>query len=435
MRRIFHSIILTIGLAFTALTHANANDVTAFVGVHVAPMDEERILRDQTVIVEDDRIVSMGPRQATLPPEGAKIIDGAGRYLMPGLAEMHGHLPGGGADAEDILFLYVARGVTLVRGMLGNEGQFALRAQIMAGDIVGPTLYLAAPSINGNNTTTAAAARDKVRAYKNAGWDLLKVHEGLSVETYDALAEEAAAVDIAFAGHVPDAVGLARALESRQRTIDHLDNYLTFMGAEDTPVTDAMLDRAVEETLAANAGVAPTMALWEHFVGQPDDILEFEELRYISPETRSNWAGRIANARAEAAANPRAAALMVSNRRKLLKALSDGGVEILLGSDAPQFYSIPGFSVHREMQVMAEAGMSPYAILYSGTAAAGGYFAEHDVAGVITPGGRADLVLVSENPLDDIANAAAIDGVMLRGRWIEKTEIDARLDQIAVKHR
>lgn len=435
MRQVFHGIILTIGLAFTAFAQANANDITAFVGVHVAPMDEERVLRDHTVIVEDGRIASMGPQQATLPPEGAKIIDGAGRYLMPGLAEMHGHLPGGGVDAEDILFLYVARGVTLVRGMLGNEGQFALRDQIMDGDIVGPTLYLAAPSINGNNTKTAAEARQKVRAYKNAGWDLLKVHEGLSVETYDALADEAAAADIPFAGHVPDAVGLARALESGQRTIDHLDNYLTFMGAEDTPVTDAMLDRAVEATLAANAGVAPTMALWEHFAGQPEGILEFEELSYVSPTTRSNWAGRIANARAEAAANPRAAELMVSNRRKLLKALSDGGVEVLLGSDAPQFYSIPGFSVHREMQVMAEAGMSPYAILYSGTAATGAYFAEHDNAGVIAPGARADLILVSENPLDDIANAAAIDGVMLRGRWIEKTEIDARLDQIAAKHR
>ena len=129
-----------------------AAEATAFVGVHVLPMDDERVLHDQTVIVEDGRITIVGPQAQTTTPPDAQIINGDGQYLMPGLAEMHGHLPGGGADAHDILFLYVSRGVTTVRGMLGQQGQFTLRDQINAGDLVGPTLYLAAPVISGNNT-------------------------------------------------------------------------------------------------------------------------------------------------------------------------------------------------------------------------------------------------------------------------------------------
>lgn len=435
MRQTMNRLMAMAAMALASLNAAYANDVTAIVDVHLAPMDEERILEDHTVLIEGDRITAMGPSAQITVPDGAKTIDGAGRYLIPGLTEMHGHVPSGGSNAEDILFLYVSRGVTQVRGMLGNEGQFGLRDQIMSGDIIGPTLYLAAPSINGNNTKSPDVAREKVRAYKSAGWDLLKVHEGLAVDVYDALADEAGKQALPFGGHVPNAVGLAHAFDKGQRTIEHLDNYIEFMGAEDTNVTEAMLENAVTATLNAGAAVSPTMALWEHFAGKPDDILDFEELIYVSPETRSNWAKRIHDARAEIAEDPREANLMISNRRQLLKALSDGGVEILLGSDAPQFYSVPGFSVHREMAVMVEAGMTPYQTLYTGTGAAAAYFADRDPAGVIAPGARADLLLLNANPLDDIAHAEAIEGIMLRGQWIEKAAIDARLAEIADKHR
>jgi len=434
MRQCMNRLVAMAAIVMTSFTIASANGITAIVGVHVAPMDEERILEDHTVLIEGDRITALGPRSTISVPADAKTIDGAGRYLIPGLTEMHGHVPSGGNNAEDILFLYVARGVTQVRGMLGNEGQFGLRDQIMSNDIIGPTLYLAAPSINGNNTKSPDAAREKVRAYKTAGWDLLKVHEGLAVDVYDALTDEAALQALPFGGHVPNAVGLAHALKKGQRTIEHLDNYMEFMGAEDKAVTTGMLDNAVSATIKAGAGVSPTMALWEHFAGKPDNVLDFEELVYVTPETRRNWAKRINDARAEIAQDPREADLMISNRRKLLKALSDGGVEILLGSDAPQFYSVPGFSVHREMAVMVEAGMTPYQTLFTGTGAAAAYFADKDLAGVIAPGARADLLLVSGNPIDDIAQAAAIEGIMLRGQWIEKATIDARLQDIADKH-
>lgn len=434
MKHILRSAAAAVTFCLSVATPAGAADITAIVGVNVAPMDGERILSNHTVVIEGDRITAMGPRDETPAPDGADIIEGEGRYLIPGLAEMHGHLPSGGADAEDTLFLYVAGGVTLVRGMQGNEAQFALRARVMSHEITGPTLYLAAPSINGNNTKSPSEAREKVRGYKQAGWDLLKTHEGLSRETYDAMADEANTVGIEFAGHVADDVGLARALEAGQRTIEHLDNYLVFMGAEDQPVTDDMLARAVEATREAGAGVVATLALWETFLGEPESPASMLELRYMAPETRANWASRLASMRANVAEQG-GGALVIENRRKTMKALSDGGAEILLGSDAPQLYSVPGFSIHREMDAMAKAGMRPYEVLRSGTAAVGAYYADKDIAGVIAPGARADLLLLSANPLEDIANAARIEGVMLRGTWLPKAEIDKRLEEIAAKHK
>lgn len=412
---------------------AAAQSSAAFVGVHVIPMDEERILRDQTVVVEDGRITEVGAANAVSPPDGAAVIEGGRRYLMPGLAEMHGHIASGD-DAEDVLFLYVAGGVTTVRGMLGNEAQFDLRERVNAGEIIGPALYLASPPISGNNTPDAETGREKVRQYKAAGYDLLKVHEGLSKDTYEAVAAEANALNIDFAGHVADDVGLARALALGQRTIDHLDNYISFMSAENSPATEEMLARAVSATLDARAGVAPTMALWEHFSGVGPDIADFDELRYVAKDTRESWARRYAQSVAEYNENPELGDIIVENRRKVLKALSDSGAEILLASDAPQYLSVPGFSIHNEMASMAAAGMTPYAILRAGTAAAGAYFAEKDRFGTIAPGARADMVLLGANPLDDIANAKQIAGVMAGGRWIPKAEIDDRLKAVAQKH-
>lgn len=432
MLKIFSLLLSALAFALGAgptLAQTNA----AFIGVHVIPMDEERILRDQTVIVEDGRIAKVGPADKTVPPDGTMVIEGDGRYLMPGLAEMHGHIASGD-NAEDVLFLYVAGGVTIVRGMLGNDAQFALRDRVNAGEIIGPTLYLASPPISGNNTPDAETARAKVRHYKAAGYDLLKVHEGLSKDTFEAVAEEAKALGIDFAGHVADDVGLGRALEAGQRTIEHLDNYLIFIGAEDVPATDEMLAKAAAATRAAGAGVAPTMALWRHFSGIGPDIGDFEELRYVAKATRENWARRYAEAVAAYERDPAPRDLRIENRRKVLKALSDGGVEILLASDAPQFLSVPGFSIHNETASMAKAGMSPYEILRAATAAPGVYFTHMDAFGTIAPGARADILLLEANPLDDIANAKKITGVMTRGRWIPKTEIDDRLAQIAQKH-
>ncbi|MBT8471938.1 MAG: amidohydrolase family protein [Marinicaulis sp.] len=412
-----------------------ASQITAFVGANIIPMDGSDMVEVGTVIVEGDRITAVFSSGEIDPPEGAEIIDAAGQFLIPGLAEMHAHIPSGnsGWATEDILFLYVSQGVTTARGMQGGSGQLKLRARANAGDIISPTLYLAAPSMSGNSVRSPAQGVERVRKAKDDGWDLLKVHEGLSRETYDAIADTANELEIPFGGHVSDEVGLQHAANKGQRTVDHLDNYLDFMGAETSPVIDEALSRAVALTKGAGMGVVPTMALWEYFAAKPGDFDDYNELRFVPKNVVDGWARRVASG-GNTEASEDEQAIYFENRRKLLKALADGGAEILLGSDAPQLYSVPGFSIHREMAAMAEAGMTPAQILHSGTAAPRAYFAEKDTFGQIAPGNRADLILVGANPLDDISNASNINGVMVRGRWLSRDDIDARQDELAAKY-
>ncbi len=413
-----------------------AQKTIAFTRVNIVSVENGEIIAGQTVVISDGRIVAVGPTGGTATPQSATIIDGAGQYLMPGLAEMHGHIPGNNSSwpAEDVLFLYVSQGITTVRGMLGAEGQLELREKAAKGEIISPTLYLAAPALGGHNVESPEDARAKVKQYAQEGWDLLKVHEGLSAEAYDAIAEAANEVGLPFAGHVTDKVTLQHALDKGQRTIEHMDNYLAFIGAEETAVTIAQLQQAVDITLKAGAGIVPTLALFEHYETSPDVLASYGELRYAPQDVTDNWAKISKQEYEQNAENMQEIVLFLENQRKLLNALSKDGVEILLGSDAPQVYSVPGFSLHREMASMENAGMNRKDILYSGTGAAGAYFASDDTFSVIAPGARADLVLLSANPLDDLANTQLINGVMLNGRWITKSEIAERLEEIAERY-
>lgn len=425
------------GLVF-ALASSSAiagHHQTAFVGVYVVPMDANRVLENQTVLVEGDRIVAIGGTGTIAVPKDATVVDGKGLYLMPGLAEMHAHVPAPGDsafDPEEILFLYVSRGITTARGMQGRPGQLKFREQAISGEVISPTLYLAAPSMNGNSVKSVEDGIAKVRSAKAEGWDLLKVHEGLTPEIYDAIVNTANEVGIEYGGHVSDLVGLDVAIAKGQRTVDHLDNYQAYLGAETQPFDDAMLARAVQMTVGSGTGVVPTMALWENFGKSADQLIGLDELKYVPQSVVEGW---VARANRTTALPPSAeGAYVVANRRKLLKALSDGGVEILLGSDAPQLFSVPGFSLHREMAVMAEAGMSAYEIIRSGTASAGAYFADVDNFGTIAPGMRADLLLVNGNPLENVENIGAIEGVMTRGRWLSGEEISGRLAEMETRH-
>ncbi|WDI31844.1 amidohydrolase family protein [Hyphococcus flavus] len=411
---------------------ALAQDSYAFTDVTVIMMESGETRPHQTVLISNDRIEAVGPASDVTLPASATVIDGAGRYLMPGLTEMHGHIPGTSSSwpAEDVLFLYVSQGVTTVRGMLGSEGQLELRDKAARGEIIAPTLYLAAPALGGMNVDGPDDARAKVTQYAREGWDLLKVHEGLSLEEYDAIADVANEIGLPFGGHIAEDVGLLHALEKGQRTVEHMDNYLTYIGADETPVTEQQLQKAVEVTLAAGTGIVPTLALFEQYGTEPDVLAAYAELRYTPHGITENWAENRVNQYEQNSDELPEIALFLENQRKLLKAFSEGGVEVLLGSDAPQVYSVPGFSLHREMTSMENAGMERSAILYSGTVSAGAYFADKDSFGVIKPGARADLVLLDANPFEAIGNMREIKGVMVRGQWVSKDFIDQKLGEI-----
>jgi imidazolonepropionase-like amidohydrolase len=437
---------LAAGLVVTspAVVQAQTRGDVAFVNVSVIPMDRERVVRDQTVVVHDGRIATMGPAASTEVPAGAVRVDGQGRFLTPGIAELHGHIPAVGAQgsqfSEDALFLYVAAGATTVRGMQGHPTQFELRRRIEKGEIIGPRLVLGSPPLSGNNATDAATAERLVREFKSQGYDLLKVHEALPVDAYDAIVKTATELGLPWGGHVSDIVGLHRAIAAHQSTVDHLDNYvIELMRDPKGDLVPANVDEGripvlVKETKDAGVAVVPTMALWEVILGahDPGRLMDREELRYMPSAMVRGWRQNLEArmAQVDGAQSKYELAL----RLKVLKALSDGGVRILMGTDAPQLFSVPGFSLDRELAVMARSGMTPFRILQSGTTAMAAHFGWTDV-GTIAVGQRADLLLLDANPLEDIANLTRRAGVMLYGRWLPWSEIRTRLDAMSARNR
>jgi imidazolonepropionase-like amidohydrolase len=414
--------------------------VVAFVNVNAVPMDSDRVLPNWTVVVGDDRVVAMGPSASTRPPQGATVIDGRGKFLMPGLAEMHGHIPPPESSSpefiEDVLFLYVANGVTTVRGMQGAPGQLELRARAARNEIVAPTLYLAGPSFSGGTVKSPEDAVARVKAQKAEGWNLLKVQGGLSIETYDAMANAAKEVRIPFAGHVPPAVGVEHALAMGQDTIDHIDMYAENLGGTDKPVTDAAIRDIVQKTVKAGTWIVPTLYVWETLRGPItlESRTSLPELKYLPRAQVQQWTKQLSSRLSSPGFNAEAARIYIDNRMRIMKALSDAGARILLGSDAPQQFNVPGFSVHREMKRMVDAGLTPYQVLRSGTASVGAHgLTTGDSFGRIAIGHRADFILVDANPLADVANAQRRAGVMVRGQWLTEAAIQERLAAIAAR--
>jgi imidazolonepropionase-like amidohydrolase len=451
--------------AASAPTRVSAAAAVAFVDVNVIPMDRQRVLTGQTVIVRGDRIESIGPTRSTRVPDGARQIDGRGKYLVPGLAEMHAHvLPAqaqGNADERlnrDIFFLYIANGITTIRAMLGAPNQLVLRGRLAANELLGPTMYVSAPSLNGNSAPNPDTAVKLVRAHKAAGYDLLKIHPGLSRETYDAIVRTAREVGITWAGHVPQAVGLRHAISVRQSTVDHMDGYLEASLPDSVAirlqsggtladfirnVDESRFDELARLTRAAGIWNVPTAALWENLFDRTtvEELLQRPENRYAPRAWVNNWATQKRNRiqqDAQQGVTPELAAQFMSSRRKLLKTLADVGAPLLMGTDSPQIFSVPGFSLHRELALAASAGLTPYQVLESGTRNVGRYAAEElkldGRFGTVSTGQRADLVLLDANPLDDIGNLTRRSGVMVRGRWVSAEDIRTGLEELAARY-
>ena len=469
MPRFRFSVTFLAALVLTApadAQNAPAPPVTAFVDVSVVPLDRDGVLERQTVVVSGDRIVAVGPSASTRVPAGATRITGRGRYLMPGLAEMHAHVVGGNNPNHeqlnrDILFLYVANGITSIRAMLGAPNQIPLREQLRRGEVLGPTMYVSAPSLNGNSAPNPDTAAKLVRAHKGAGYDFLKIHPGLSLETYDAIARTAREVGITWAGHVPAAVGLRHALAAGQSGVDHLDGLLEAATPDSVlqrlrngpalPFADfvnsvdpARFAAIAGEIRAARSWQVPTILVWENLYSQaetPEQMAERDEMKYASRQARANYVAQkhdMIRQQRGAGITPEAAARYLTLRRQALKALADADAPLLMGTDSPQLFMVPGFALHRELGIIAAAGVSPYRIYESGAKNVARYVAEKlgqdGSFGTVAVGNRADLVLLEANPLESVANLTRRAGVMVRGRWVSSAEIDRGLAQLAARY-
>ena len=430
-------------MALCAAANAIA-DTTAFINVNVVPMSTETVLEEQTVIVNDGIITVIGGVDRVAIPEEAQAVDGTDRFLMPGLAEMHAHVPDTETgELERYLTLFVANGVTTIRGMLGRPSHLELRQQLRNGKVFGPRLVTSGPSLNGRSVSGEADARRQVREQAAAGYDFIKIHPGLSAEEFKTLAETANALNMPFAGHVPVAAGVAAALELGMASIDHLDGYLVALLPPDSGRSggyggffDVMLASEVEAgkiqeiaaaTAASGTWNVPTQVLVEQRIDATpvEDLRLRPEMKFMPVETVEGWIAAKERQLAERGFDAETAAQAISLRRRLILELHRAGAGLLLGSDAPQVFNVPGFSLHRELDVLVESGLTPYEALATGTTAVAEFLGTN--TGTVAVGKSADLVLVDANPLDDIRNSRRIHGVMLRGEWLSSKRLDELL--------
>ncbi|MFS4468008.1 amidohydrolase family protein [Maribacter sp. 2210JD10-5] len=424
---------------------------TIISNVNIVDVANGTILENQQIVIDSMIIQAIGN---ALPDANRykNQIDANNGYLIPGLAEMHAHIPQPNTPkerSEEVLFLYLSNGITTIRGMLGHEEHIELRENVATGKTLGPRIFTASPSLNGNSVTTKEEAISKVTAYEKAGFDFLKIHPGIQREVFDQVVATANEVGIPFAGHVPVAVGIRHALKSEYASIDHIDGFLEGLVPEDknvdptangffgyafTPLADTTnINELVSLSKKHKVWIVPTQSLFERWFAPvtADKLLQQPEMKYMPKATLENWKAVKERYMAEEDFSETQWQRFDSIRKQLLAALNKNGHGILLGSDAPQLFNVPGFSIHHEIDGMLGAGMTPTEILKSGTLNPATFFNMEDTFGQVKEGLVADLVLLEANPLEDIKALKKIQAVILKGQLITKTEIDERLNKIA----
>ena len=429
---------------------------------------------NMTVIVDGDRIVALGPWRKTHIPKKAVVVDGTGKFLIPGLWDMHVH---GASDARAPWshLLFLANGVVGVRDMSGPPDAHAWRATQASNEDPSPAIYLGSPIVDGPNptwpeaivVTDEAQGREAVQQQRERGADFIKVYSKLSRNAYFAIADEANKCGIRFEGHVPESVTAAEASNAGQKSIEHLTRVADACSKEETSIDSEMqrqeaLFRPPDATMAQKIDSGKTIirlnmrvvetfddataqSLFALFAknrtwqcptltllrAQIDDPLPANDprLKYLSGEMRAKWdAGYYKNVPNE----PRAAIVKLSRLQfdesvRLVGLMYRAGVPILAGTDAMNPHCFPGFGIHDELALLVDAGLSPLAALQAATRNAAEFMGQLDRRGTIEVGKIADLVLLDKDPLADIHNTLAIQAVVLGGKLYPRAALDSML--------
>src|SRR5215216_7734234 len=449
---------------FAALAASVSAQTVAFTNVSVIPMDRERVLANQTVVVRNGVIIAIGDAKKVKLSKNAVRIDGTGKHLVPGLVDMHTHLLSDSDDYPDSigpheLRVMLANGVTTVRFMIGPPALLALRRRSANGEIEAPRIFVASPHLTGreqgNNfvVQTPEDARDAVRKSKAAGYDFIKVTTFIKPEVYEAAVDEAAKQKIRVVGHADSRfVGVERAWKAKQQ-IEHLDGYMELLLRDDAPMKGSVSDLYIynpenwksfdyideskipeiaRRTVASNPYVDPTQHFMKNTFGRlrtEDEIRKQPDFRFYPAKVQQQWLDFYKKNRFINTVPLEKRARWVKLREKLIKAIYDAGGRIMTGSDTPEFLWLYGFGMHHELKALKDAGLSNYAVLEAATRNPSMFLGTIDMVGTIEKGKRADLILLNANPLDDISATENRTGVMLKGKWHRQQELNGWLDE------
>ena len=448
-------------LLFAANTARAQADAVALTGVHVVHVEDGRIERSQSVVFRDGRIESVQPESQPLAVT-VRRVDARGFYLVPGLWDMHVHAHRDGRERWHYP-MYLAHGIVCVRDASTHLGSgLAIRAQgsptqpaprVIWGS---PALDRAPPFLShGLAVETPEAGRQLVRLLAGLGYDFIKVYDGLSPANYHAIAEEAKRLGIPIEGHVPLTLSPTDVARAGQRTIEHLTLVLeacipgTLDWIKQDPSADSLslladgrvaasLDRFDADTCREQSRVLAEAGVWQvptlvqmqgYFVVAHDEAADEPRLAFVPPQTRDAW---LAHVREGKPAERLAGAKVLERQKQLLGDMHRAGVGILAGTDASdEVWVFPGSGLHDELALLVEAGLSPLDALRAATLNPARYRARgRPVAPLIAPGSDADLVLLRDNPLEDIQRIRDIRGVVAAGRWYPPEELAAMVAEL-----
>lgn len=447
-------IAICICICFISCSSQNAivkEGSTVFRSVNVVSMENDQVVMNQDVVVSDGKIVSVNNSEKNTYPENVTVIEGSGKFLMPGLAEMHAHVPpiDDIEPMKEVLMLFASYGITTIRGMLGHPKHLELRQKVNSGEITGPHFFTSGPSFSGQSVTSPEQGAAMVKEQKDAGYDFLKIHPGLTPENFDAVAKASKRHNIPFAGHVSFHVGVWKAIDAGQQTIDHMDAFVEGLvpGIENMTeqqtgffglyAADKIDSTKIPKLMSAlkekKVWVVPTQALAERWMTSANTAEHFRsqpEMKYMDEKTLGNWMNMKQNMAKDERYDSAKVAQYIQLRRKLIYECNKAGVDLLLGCDAPQVFNVPGISTHQELQLLVDAGLTPYEAIKTGTVNVARFYNQTGKSGVIKAGAAADMVLVNGNPLENIANTQKIEGVMLKNKWFDRSALDANLKKL-----
>lgn len=423
--------------------------------VNIVTMQDDKVLEDHSIYVKDGIIMEIGSEEE-ISVAGIRTLDGRGMYIFPGLAEFHAHIPPpdqyGVEFQEEVLWLYLANGVLRIRSMLGHESHLVLKDRVQKGEIPGPRMFISGPSLNGNSVADPDAGRKMVRDQKAAGYDHLKLHPGLDSPKFLAIADEAKKQGIFYGGHVSMDVGLVTSVTNGYRSVEHIDGYLEAMVTDKSKldptksgpfnmlalgdVDMSLLPGLIQMTLDNKTYIAPTMTLFERYFGyQPAyELRQQPEMFYLPGPLVTQWFNtktqlESSGVLAEAKVKP-----YLEFRQALFLELHKKGVPMLMSSDSPQVFNVPGFSIHREIESMSKAGMSNYEILKTGSVNCAEYFEQGEEWGVLKPGAAAEFVMVQKNPLEDLTTMQKPQAIMIGGKFMQRDELQLQINLIRQKY-
>ena len=433
----------------------------AFLNVNVIPMDRERVIHNQTVVVTNGKIVAIGRSASVKIPKDALRIDAAGKYLIPALSDMHVHLEAeafnlmlkpedqltaGNIPFEEFLFPYIANGVTTIQVLSATPEHVALQRKVSRDELLAPRLVNARmidgpekawPQPLSTWVSKAEEASKAVHEAKKNGYDKIKVYSFLNKESYDAIISAAREDHMDVVGHIPNALSVEYVVDAGQKMIAHTEEVAKHThGDYSHEKIDYYAGRIANGGVWMTPTLITTRSILELF-NDPNGLRGRPEAVYSQhPMQAGIWSFITNNLYRPIPADARKKLSddFVKFQRPLTKVFHDKGGKLMTGTDSLFPGLVAGFAVHRELQELVSVGLTPYEALYTSTTEPHAFLGDMETAGTIEVGKYTDLVLVKENPLKDVSAASKIAGVLVRGHWLDAGDIGRRMKAIEIQN-